>query len=1113
MSYQDSLGSWTNRLFELSEIYLRDLTPENSVALREFFETHKQMGPQISWRDILKEISSSQKGKLVAIALYVCQQKTPAKDIWNRYIDTESEFTQLQVYGLLISNGYKNYLALYVTSHFSASGSTRDSDFIIGKVKEELKGQDSPDPNLVRFLSSRLTKNSPINYLVISLLHSSIGMWKERFGWIFEKCHLDVQKTASVIPPEVPREILGLLILEYQASHGNIAAFESLLEIGKVAAKDSHLVSVPIWRNLVIDLALIQIEKSIITPTILDALLVATLGNPSLEIVKKLGHLQNVDPISRAKIFNLLEVTRQRALLISFSSSFDIGTLTDIEYKLLLKAAQSLMNVDLLMKLNACTPIEDENLIMRLSAKMLGDGQKEVGMQLFLSRKLKLSEPESETFTLKFLSLLDRQNLLEYDLENPIQNGELVFRIANYLNSKGTSSGAIDPYLHRAVALGSSSAARLYTEIHNGETFERETLKLASKDSGAYLAKREYAKLLILDGDIESASEYATAAAYHDDQAAHLMMHVLGRDIAHWAQLLERRDVRFIASEYEDIFRKNGLTLLKSSELETNSLHDIYLLKEKGVSRRKIAAGDYVIEKWICNKAILDIPRKTWAISACENHREDVTQFSNIGMIRQLADIHWEETLTNLLPHSRPFNESGRGYLRDALESQPLRSWQKRAIDAWVQHGRQGIIEAATGSGKSKIGALAALEAMDEGFAVVIVVPTRILQQQWIKDYFSDLWNLPGKKIWTMGNKDEEGGYVRTAENLRPGTITVAIVNTFCTLEDMRTRVGVETLIIADEVHNYSGEKYRKILHPSFSRRLGLTATLQTPEGRYPILSNYFGGHPVFTYGFDDAVRDGVISPYNLLLIGVPMEPQILTSYTNAYRRMVALRNELVALPEVSGEPSKFIREIDRLKSASRYLQLIASYEAAFEESDKYLRESKSKANALRTLADFVKNRGNTMVFCDFNLTSENINIIFKDRGISTAIINQHVKPKDRREIFDQFELGKVEALLSPKALDEGVDIKHASVGIFAGTSRRRLQIIQRLGRVLRINTGKLMPLIVIPVALDTEEDPEMHGNGHLEKSSFNIVYEQAVKRGYIHVDKQDEILKFLTQI
>ena len=71
MSYQDSLGSWTNRLFELSEIYLRDLTPENSVALREFFETHKQMGPQISWRDILKEISSSQKGKLVAIALYV----------------------------------------------------------------------------------------------------------------------------------------------------------------------------------------------------------------------------------------------------------------------------------------------------------------------------------------------------------------------------------------------------------------------------------------------------------------------------------------------------------------------------------------------------------------------------------------------------------------------------------------------------------------------------------------------------------------------------------------------------------------------------------------------------------------------------------------------------------------------------------------------------------------------------------------------------------------------------------------------------------------------------------------------------------------------------------
>lgn len=288
---------------------------------------------------------------------------------------------------------------------------------------------------------------------------------------------------------------------------------------------------------------------------------------------------------------------------------------------------------------------------------------------------------------------------------------------------------------------------------------------------------------------------------------------------------------------------------------------------------------------------------------------------------------------------------------------------------------------------------------------------------------------------------------------------------------------------------------------------------MEPPEGRYPVLSNYFGGHPVFTYGFDDAVRDGVISPYNLLLIGVPMEPQMLTNYSNAYRRMVALRNELVELPGVSGEPSKFIREIDRLKSISKHSKLIADYEVAFEESDKYLRESKSKANALRTLADFVKNRGNTMVFCDFNRTSENIDVIFKDRGIATAIINTHVKPKDRRKIFDQFESGNVAALLSPKALDEGVDIKHASVGIFAGTSRRRLQIIQRLGRVLRIETGKRMPLIAIPVAIGTEEDPDQPGNEHLEKSSFNIVHEQAVKVGYLHVDNQDEIVKFLAEI
>lgn len=758
MLFQNSLETWANRLLELSESYLTNITFENSALLNEHFATHKQFEPEKNWLSILKEISRTEKGKLIAVALYMCNQKLPAKQIWNRYRDTDINFTQLAVYGLLISNGYMNYSALEITSHFPASGNARDSDFINEKVKNELKGQDSPDSNLIRLISNQLTKNSPTNYLATSLLHSDRGVWKDRFGWIFEKCQLDVQITASIIPTDISREILGQLILEYQASHGNIKALESLIKIGKVAAANSHLKSVPISSKVIMDLALIQLKKSLITPTIFDAIIAASNGSPPYLLVSNFGHLRNFDPLRRAIIIDLLDRFGMRDELISFAVGHDIKTLTKSEYKLLLKSAQMQMDVNLLLKLNSVVPIEDADLIIRLAAKLVKDGQKETGMSLLLSRKLFLSDFEYKILTLNFLRLLGKQYLFEYDLENPIQDSKLVSDIATYLHNRGATIETLDPYLHRAIRLGSSRAAMLYTEIHDGETFEREILKLASKESHAYLAKREYAKLLILDGELELAAHFASEAAYHDNQAAHLLIHILGKDVEQWSHYLDSKNVHFKSSEYEDIFRKSGLSMVKSSELETNCLHDIYVLRRNGVPARKIAKNDYIVEKWWCNKAILDTPRVTWADNACENHREDVAQFSKLKMIRPLTDVCYEEVLNELRPHSRPFNYLDSGYLGDALKSQPLRSWQIDAIDAWVKHGRQGIIEAATGSGKSKVGALAALEAMNQDFAVVIVVPTRILQQQWIHDYFSELWSLPVRKIWTMGNKDEEGG-------------------------------------------------------------------------------------------------------------------------------------------------------------------------------------------------------------------------------------------------------------------------------------------------------------------------------------------------------------------
>jgi RNA polymerase primary sigma factor len=324
---------------------------------------------------------------------------------------------------------------------------------------------------------------------------------------------------------------------------------------------------------------------------------------------------------------------------------------------------------------------------------------------------------------------------------------------------------------------------------------------------------------------------------------------------------------------------------------------------------------------------------------------------------------------------------------------------------------------------------------------------------------------------------------------------------------------GLKSLIIADEVHNYTSEASQKMLSSNYSRRLGLTATLEPPQGRYPVLANFFGGDPVYRYDFTRAVKDKVISPYNLITIGVPLEKEIARLYTAAYIRMKNAKDQLLILGNNVNNPDRLNRTIEIFHSKSLHSGLIKEYQSAFEESDNYLKDANSKAGAIRSITDFIKIRGNTIVFSDLVATARNIQIIFKERGLDSEVISAEVPQSERETIFRKLKNNTISALLSPKALDEGVDIEQLSTGVFAGASRRRLQIIQRLGRVLRISENKQMPLLILIVADGTEEDPCMPNNESMQNSPFGIVYDQAVSKKHFKLEDDFEIRRYLLEL
>src|SRR5260221_11511842 len=64
-------------------------------------------------------------------------------------------------------------------------------------------------------------------------------------------------------------------------------------------------------------------------------------------------------------------------------------------------------------------------------------------------------------------------------------------------------------------------------------------------------------------------------------------------------------------------------------------------------------------------------------------------------------------------------------------ERRELYRWQLDALVSWLRCGRRGVVEAVTGSGKTDLAIAAASDALSRGRFVLVVVPSRVLMEQW----------------------------------------------------------------------------------------------------------------------------------------------------------------------------------------------------------------------------------------------------------------------------------------------------------------------------------------------------------------------------------------------
>jgi superfamily II DNA or RNA helicase len=147
-----------------------------------------------------------------------------------------------------------------------------------------------------------------------------------------------------------------------------------------------------------------------------------------------------------------------------------------------------------------------------------------------------------------------------------------------------------------------------------------------------------------------------------------------------------------------------------------------------------------------------------------------------------------------------------------------LYRWQLDALVSWLRCGRRGVIEAVTGSGKTDIAIAAAADALRRGRFVLVVVPSRVLMEQWHGRLTSA---LPDRRIGRLGDNGRD--------NTGSCDVLVTTRHSAAAYKPVPP-AGVAGLLVADECHGLGGGILRRAMLPQYEERLGLTATLERSD-------------------------------------------------------------------------------------------------------------------------------------------------------------------------------------------------------------------------------------------------------------------------------------------
>lgn len=388
-------------------------------------------------------------------------------------------------------------------------------------------------------------------------------------------------------------------------------------------------------------------------------------------------------------------------------------------------------------------------------------------------------------------------------------------------------------------------------------------------------------------------------------------------------------------------------------------------------------------------------------------------------------------------------------------EKYNLREYQKEAINSWFKNNCKGILEMATGSGKTLTAIFAMIKTINllkaKGFScgLVIVVPYRNLLEQWCEE-LNEFNIVPircyeNKELWynkmliavSNFNKYENENFFIITTN------TTYITEHF---QGLLYKIQRNYIFCADEMHHLIGPAISKLLPENTDIRIGLTATLgnEYEEEKIEKLKQYFS-NIVFTFNLKDAIENECLTKYYYYPVFVELTDEEMEDYINLTKRIVKLLN---------------------LNDDGESLKRVLN------ERRRVIFNAENKIKQFLLMENELKKYKRTLVYCGDKKDEDGrfinkINRIVYDMGLKTHTYTSELGKKDRERVLDEFKRGDIEVLTAIRCLDEGVNIPALDCAFILSSNMDSKQFIQRRGRILRRAPNKefayIYDFIVIP--------------------------------------------------